>query len=39
MSLSKKIGSMKKSKSPTWNDLVSNEKRLKTLEVLKKIGD
>ena len=39
MSLSKKIGIMKKSKSPTWNDLVSNEKRLKTLEVLKKIGD
>jgi hypothetical protein len=38
MSLSKKIGNMKKIKSPIWNDLINNEKRLKTIEVIKKIG-
>jgi hypothetical protein len=29
---------MKKIKSPIWNDLINNEKRLKTIEVIKKIG-
>ena len=38
MSFSKKIGNMKKIKSPIWNDLINNEKRLKTIEVIKKIG-
>lgn len=39
ISLSKKISKMKKSKSPTWNDLISSEKRFEILEVLKSIGD
>jgi beta-glucosidase-like glycosyl hydrolase len=38
ISFSKKIGNMKKIKSPIWNDLINNEKRLKTIEVIKKIG-
>ena len=39
ISLSKKISKMKKSKSPTWNDLISSKKRFEILEVLKSIGD
>ena len=39
ISLSEKIITMKKSKFPSWNDLINNKKRLEIHEIIKKIGD